>query len=78
MVESDRLLSDCMPFKGVPRVQIPLSPPFFYPPHGIITQTKIKKTAKSHDFVSPFTLSLSKGGLPGMDGDNGLWLIVKT
>ena len=30
MVESDRLLSDCTPFKGVPRVQIPLSPPVFY------------------------------------------------
>ncbi len=27
MAESDRLLSDCTPFKGVPRVQIPLSPP---------------------------------------------------
>ncbi len=37
MAESDRLLSDCTPFKGVPRVQIPLSPPvsirkiLFYP-----------------------------------------------
>ena len=29
MAESDRLLSDCTPFKGVPRVRIPLSPPFF-------------------------------------------------
>ena len=29
MAESDRLLSDCTPVKGVPRVQIPLSPPFF-------------------------------------------------
>ncbi len=27
MAESDRLLSDCTPFKGVPRVRIPLSPP---------------------------------------------------
>ena len=30
MAESDRLLSDCTPFKGVPRVQIPLSPPVFF------------------------------------------------
>ncbi len=29
MAESDRLLSDCTPLKGVPRVRIPLSPPFF-------------------------------------------------
>jgi hypothetical protein len=28
VAESDRLLSDCTPVKGVPRVQIPLSPPF--------------------------------------------------
>lgn len=28
MAESDRLLSDCTPIKGVPRVRIPLSPPF--------------------------------------------------
>jgi hypothetical protein len=27
VAESDRLLSDCTPFKGVPRVRIPLSPP---------------------------------------------------
>ena len=54
-----------MPFKGVPRVQIPLSPPFFYPPHGIITQTKIKKTAKSHDFVSPVHPELVEGGAAG-------------
>jgi hypothetical protein len=31
VAESDRLLSDCTPFKGVPRVRIPLSPPFFFP-----------------------------------------------
>jgi len=29
VAESDRLLSDCTPLKGVPRVQIPLSPPVF-------------------------------------------------
>jgi hypothetical protein len=29
VAESDRLLSDCTPFKGVPRVRIPLSPPVF-------------------------------------------------
>ena len=31
MAESDRLLSDCTPIKGVPRVRIPLSPPVFAP-----------------------------------------------
>ena len=30
MAESDRLLSDCTPFKGVPRVRIPLSPPVLF------------------------------------------------
>ena len=30
MAESDRLLSDCTPLKGVPRVQIPLSPPVLF------------------------------------------------
>jgi hypothetical protein len=30
VAESDRLLSDCTPFKGVPRVRIPLSPPVLF------------------------------------------------
>jgi hypothetical protein len=35
VAESDRLLSDCTPFKGVPRVRIPLSPPVILP--GLFT-----------------------------------------
>jgi hypothetical protein len=31
VAESDRLLSDCTPIKGVPRVRIPLSPPVSAP-----------------------------------------------
>ena len=39
MAESDRLLSDCTPLKGVPRVRIPLSPPFFLFPPPIFRRT---------------------------------------
>ena len=50
MAESDRLLSDCTPFKGVPRVQIPLSPPVFYNCFGrvnVLIAVAINESIKS-------------------------------
>ncbi len=58
MAESDRLLSDCTPFKGVPRVQIPLSPPIIF--ENYVNAINVLLTASS-SIISIFSAHGSAG-----------------